>query len=455
MDHMLLASAFSVDLSQLPGDIANYGAVATLSIGLLTFLLRHRDRRIGRLYLGVRRREELVVIHPAMLPRGLLQVENREKVQALNQGEVQAIQYITDFFASRLKHPRLTLQFPPAHVDVDGLMILLGGPRWNPSTRTILAGLRAFEVDEATRTIRVPILPELSDPATDYDRALVLVGPNPFHNSGRFVLCCGLTTNSTEAITKYLFEQYLPDASRNLLERIADAWRAVHSVDSRRERTAWRMRDRTISVGRPSHGQFKEMRSALYWGLVANVNVSLEGTASVITDSVTAYAYSHDRVPSYQLVDLGVREDGRVVTDEGGAYSFSMAPAEQITVDLRLRNNGNRSWANDDTFPIRLGTAVPKDRYSAFGTPEWLFPHRPARLAARIVQPGETILIAFTLRAPAEEGHYTEAFQLIHELRTWCHGPVIRLNVNVSAIAQNGLAQRADEVARPAGAGPG
>lgn len=436
MDHVL-ASTASLDLPQLAGDIANYTVVATLSIGLLTFLLRHRDRRIGRLYLGMRRREEPVVIHPAMLPRSLLHVDERQQTHALDQGEVQAIQYITDFFAARLKHPKLTLRFPPAHVDVDGLLVLLGGPRWNPSTGTILAGLRAFEVDEDARTIRVPVLPELAEPSTDYDRALVLVGPNPFRNSGRFVLCCGLTTNSTEAITRYLFEQYLPDASRNLLERAADLWRAVRSTETRRERAAWRITDRAVSVGRPSHGQFREMRAALYWGLVANVNVSAEGTAAVITDSVTAYSYSPDKVPCYQLLDVRQRESGRSVISEDGGYELSMAGDEQVTVDITLQNNGGKSWESDEMFPIRLGTAVPNDRYSSFGTPEWILPHRPAGLGTRIVVPGEAVTMSFPLRAPPEAGQHTEAFQLIHELRTWCHGPVIRLDITVESNEQS------------------
>ena len=110
MGYPFLASTFSIDLSQLVGDVANYAAVVTLSIGALTFLLRHRDRRIGRLYLGMRRRGEPVVVHPAT-PRPL-QVDNRDNVYALNQGEVLAIQYITGFFASRLNQSGITLQFP-------------------------------------------------------------------------------------------------------------------------------------------------------------------------------------------------------------------------------------------------------------------------------------------------------------------------------------------------------
>ena len=434
MGYPFLASTFSIDLSQLVGDVANYAAVVTLSIGALTFLLRHRDRRIGRLYLGMRRRGEPVVVHPAT-PRPL-QVDNRDNVYALNQGEVLAIQYITGFFASRLNQSGITLQFPPSKVDVEGLLILLGGPRWNASTRTILAGLRAFEVDEGKRTIRVPVLPELAGPAMDYDRALVLVGPNPFRSSGRFVLCCGLTTSSTEAIARYLFEQYLPDASRNLLERVADGWQAVRSVDSRRSRRAWHPSERAVTIGRPSRAQFKQMQSALYWGLVANVNVSPEGTASVITDSVTAYSYSHDNVPSYEILDLRLREESRPVSYEGGVHRLSLHPGERVTVDLQLRNNGNKSWLNDDAFQIRLGTAEPKDRYSPFGTDEWPFPHRAARVTEKMVHPGQVIPISLTLKAPLEEGEYREAFQLIHELRTWCHGPIIRLHVTVEPVPE-------------------
>jgi hypothetical protein len=432
VDHELVLLALP-DVPQLAGDFANYAVIATLSAGLLTFLLRHRDRRIGRLYLGMRRRERLVVVHPAMLPHGSLQVENAGVADALAQGEVQAVKYITDFFAARLKHPKLTLRFPPAHVDVDGLLILLGGPRWNTSTSQLLAGLRAFEVNEEARTIRVPVLPELAEPSTEYDRALVLVGPNPFRNSGRFVLCCGLTTNSTEAMTRYLFEQYLPDASRNLLERLADLWRTMRSGDFRGKRATWGQVNRTITVGRPSHGHFKELRTALYWGLVANVNVSADGTAAVITDSVTAYSYSYDRVPSYQLLEVRHRDRSRTMTPTDGAYTFSMTANEKITLDITLRNNGDGSWQSDETFPIRLGTAVPNDRFSHFSTPEWTLPHRPADLGARIVVPGAVVTMPVTLRAPPAAGRHREAFQLIHELRTWCHGPVIRLDVTVES----------------------
>jgi Ig-like domain from next to BRCA1 gene len=175
------------------------------------------------------------------------------------------------------------------------------------------------------------------------------------------------------------------------------------------------------------------MQSALYWGLVANVNVSPEGSASVITDSVTAYSYSHDNVPSYEIVELRLRDEDRTISYDGGIHRFTLRPGEMVTVDLQLRNNGNRSWLSDDAFQIRLGTAEPKDRFSLFGTPEWLFPHRPARLSETLVHPGQVVPISLTLKAPPEEGDYREAFQLIHELRTWCHGPIIRLQLTVTS----------------------
>lgn len=96
----------------------------------------------------------------------------------------------------------------------------------------------------------------------------------------------------------------------------------------------------------------------------------------------------------------------------------TMSAGGEATGVITLRNDGNVAWYTDGHTPIRLGTSSPLDRASAFATPAWFGPNRPARIAASI-DPGQTTTFTIPLKAPSTAAVYNESFTPVAEGQQW------------------------------------
>jgi MYXO-CTERM domain-containing protein len=91
-----------------------------------------------------------------------------------------------------------------------------------------------------------------------------------------------------------------------------------------------------------------------------------------------------------------------------------MVSGSTAKASLTYKNLGTADW-NSNT---RLGTTEPRDRDSAFASPDWIGPNRPA--AASNIK-GATASFDFTLTAPkvTAETKYKECFNLLQENKAW------------------------------------
>jgi hypothetical protein len=99
---------------------------------------------------------------------------------------------------------------------------------------------------------------------------------------------------------------------------------------------------------------------------------------------------------------------------------------------LRLKNTGEVAWRKSASYPVRIGTAEPLDRGSAFyDSSSWLRDTRPAALVEDVVEPGQSGTFTFIVNTPSTPGRWVEKYRLVAEGVTWFNGRTIDLVVNV------------------------
>ncbi|MBX3268865.1 MAG: phosphodiester glycosidase family protein [Sandaracinaceae bacterium] len=132
---------------------------------------------------------------------------------------------------------------------------------------------------------------------------------------------------------------------------------------------------------------------------------------------------SERRVCCHLGVRIGEPEPlfAAALVEGGGEVTF--APGEARALSARWRNTGRRAWTAEGPWPVRLGTADPRDRVSAFAAPEWTSASRLTDVPT-LVAPGMDIELAVPLVAPLGPGEHDEAFDLVAEGATWMDAPV-------------------------------
>jgi uncharacterized protein (TIGR03382 family) len=94
---------------------------------------------------------------------------------------------------------------------------------------------------------------------------------------------------------------------------------------------------------------------------------------------------------------------------------FELAPGEEVTGYIDMRNLGEVTWEPGFTF---LGTTEPRDTPSPLAGPDWINDHRAATVAST-VPPGGVGRFEFTVRAPMTPGDYPQYFNLVEEGVAW------------------------------------
>jgi lysozyme len=87
---------------------------------------------------------------------------------------------------------------------------------------------------------------------------------------------------------------------------------------------------------------------------------------------------------------------------------------QSVPADIVMKNVGQKAWSGK----TRLGTTQPRDRASAFATPDWISANRPAGCAAGAA-PGANCKFSFNFQAPSKPGDYHEFFGLVEEGVAW------------------------------------
>lgn len=111
------------------------------------------------------------------------------------------------------------------------------------------------------------------------------------------------------------------------------------------------------------------------------------------------------------------------------AYEPSVQPNQNIYVEIKARNIGNRDWTAGTNIATRRDT----DRQSVFyDQTSWLGAARPTRLLESTVKPGETGTFRFAMKAPAQTGVYNEYFNLVQEGVTHFNDPGLFFSISVT-----------------------
>jgi hypothetical protein len=114
-----------------------------------------------------------------------------------------------------------------------------------------------------------------------------------------------------------------------------------------------------------------------------------------------------------------------------GPGTINIPRNTNVTLTVRVRNTGDRAWLRTDPYPIRIGTAAPLNRGSAFFSPSWINDIRPAALLEDTVLPGQEGTFSFTVHTPSTPGFWVERFSLVAEGLTWFNDPGTYFNINV------------------------
>ncbi|MCE9573343.1 MAG: hypothetical protein K8W52_09315 [Deltaproteobacteria bacterium] len=98
-------------------------------------------------------------------------------------------------------------------------------------------------------------------------------------------------------------------------------------------------------------------------------------------------------------------------------HEATMVSGDTMAVSLTYRNDGTLAWQPGE---VSIGTTDPRDRDSAFASPDWASGSRPATVAAA-VDPATTGTFAWTMTAPEVTSAtvFTERFALVAADGTW------------------------------------
>ncbi len=128
-------------------------------------------------------------------------------------------------------------------------------------------------------------------------------------------------------------------------------------------------------------------------------------------------------------------------TNTAGATSAAyLVPGQRLNLKAYVKNVGDYPWRSDGPNPVRLGTARPGDRGSAFATggvgsiplsENWPWYNRPSGIDGRYnpgsnsitptgtINPGEIAVFSFAITVPNQPGMYNEYFQPVVEGVGW------------------------------------
>ena len=100
-------------------------------------------------------------------------------------------------------------------------------------------------------------------------------------------------------------------------------------------------------------------------------------------------------------------------------------PTQSGWLEFRAMNTGTKAWTPTGTNPVRIGTAQPRDRSSAFRPATgWWSANRPAALNQPMIPPGSIGTFVFPVTVPAGGTTVREHFQLVADGAAW-FGPVM------------------------------
>lgn len=95
----------------------------------------------------------------------------------------------------------------------------------------------------------------------------------------------------------------------------------------------------------------------------------------------------------------------------------------ELTLTIRVKNTGTMTWSKTSSYPVRIGTAGPLNRGSAFETATWLNSIRPGALLDDTVLPGQEGTFSFKVKTPNTTGTRVERFNLVAEGVSWFNDP--------------------------------
>ena len=129
--------------------------------------------------------------------------------------------------------------------------------------------------------------------------------------------------------------------------------------------------------------------------------------------------------------------DSQYVSASYSRPTNNLHPGDELTVTLAVKNTGRNGWATDGDNAVKLGTAHPYDRSSAFavltGLDPWLSANRASKIEGKLtdlatlastpvsaIMPGETAVFKLPLKVPdLQPGTHNEYFNLVIDGQQW------------------------------------
>jgi len=104
---------------------------------------------------------------------------------------------------------------------------------------------------------------------------------------------------------------------------------------------------------------------------------------------------------------------------------------EVKTVSVTVKNTGNANWYNVGPCAVKLGTAGPLDRNSAFYDKSWLSKNRIVS-GTQLTSPDGVVEFTWMIAAPNKPGNYKEKFALVAEKIAWIKNSTFAIDIKVN-----------------------
>ena len=141
------------------------------------------------------------------------------------------------------------------------------------------------------------------------------------------------------------------------------------------------------------------------------------------------------------LVFLGFAYPSVSLAEEGfsaveiskSAQVLKMKPKSALTLEVKYKNTGKKTWLNSGNNYLEIVTADPVKRESPFVHKYWEKPYVAGKLVEKQVKPGEIGTFKIALQAPDKEGFYLEKFTGVAKGLAWVDGMNLEIPIYVKS----------------------
>lgn len=132
---------------------------------------------------------------------------------------------------------------------------------------------------------------------------------------------------------------------------------------------------------------------------------------------------------------IAYTNDSKSTVVANGPMLYNLRAGQRYFIELKVKNEGNQTWRNNGSNPMRLGITAPNNQNSAVCDSTWINCWRAATLKEATITPGQTGTFEFWTEMPyhTQNMRIIEPYNLVAEALAWAPPQPLRWEFFIDA----------------------